>query len=218
MTLILSPPGHGKTSFMRALAGRLPASAVSGSVTVGGTQLYPPPTAPASSSAHTASSVSFLEQTDAHLPQLTVRETLLFAARNVLPAGCGVTAEERVEGISSALGLGECMDTQVGSDTVRGISGGQRQRLSIAECLLSPYTRLLCLDEATTGLDAAVALTLLTYIRQTWARRDAGSAGGSDSSSRAGAGVTVVAALLQPTPEICALFDQVICLDRKSVV
>ena len=99
------------------------------------------------------------------------------------------------------LGLRECEHTIVGNALVRGISGGQRKRVTVGEALLSG-ARVLALDEVTNGLDASTAQTLVQWLTQ-WAH----STGG-----------TVIAALQAPTPEIVAAFDSVILLSQGHVL
>ena len=130
--------------------------------------------------------------------QLTVRETLEFAAACVT-ANAALRARE----VSEMLELESCMDTVVGSDTLRGISGGQRQRLVLGEALASlPFgRRVLLLEKPTTGLDAPLALRIMKRI-QSWAV--------STNS-------TVAAVLLQPSPDILALCEDAICIANGRV-
>ena len=99
------------------------------------------------------------------------------------------------------LDLVSCADTIIGSKTVRGISGGQRRRVSIGEVLLTS-PRVLCGDEVTAGLDAAVAEGVVHALRQ------------YATATRA----TVVLALQAPTPDTYALFDNVVLLGEGHVV
>jgi ABC-type multidrug transport system ATPase subunit len=197
MTLVLAPPGAGKTAFLRALAGRLREGSdaeLRGAPTYNGVAAA----TLAAEGTHLCKLVSFAHQNDVHLPQLTVRETLAFAAANLLPSSTHPAAEatpglsaamaSRVDEVISVLDLADCADTPVGSDVVRGISGGQRKRLTVAEALVA-LPRVALLDEVTTGLDSAVALRLVAAVR-TWTTA---------------AGATTVAALLQPSPELLAL-------------
>ncbi|CAG7975963.1 unnamed protein product [Penicillium salamii] len=105
----------------------------------------------------------YTAETDVHFPQLSVGDTLKFAAlsrapRNRLP---GVTRDQYAEHmrdvVMAMLGLGHTINTQVGNDFIRGVSGGERKRVSIAEATLcgSP---LQCWDNSTRGLDSANAL------------------------------------------------------------
>jgi ABC-type multidrug transport system ATPase subunit len=79
---------------------------------------------------------------DVHFPTLSVRETLEFAmrARNSKPSAS--PENDRVGGISRGLGLSNVLDTKIGNDLVRGVSGGERKRASIGVggqlCVCSP--------------------------------------------------------------------------------
>lgn len=80
----------------------------------------------------------FLEQDDILYENLTVYETLLYSARLRLPSSLGLPRmQERVEEVISQLGLESCRDTRIGSRDKRGISGGERKRVSIGIGLLS---------------------------------------------------------------------------------
>ncbi|KAJ5901777.1 ABC multidrug transporter C [Penicillium taxi] len=105
----------------------------------------------------------YTAETDVHFPQLTVGDTLKFAAlarapRNRLP---DVTRDQYAEHmrdvVMAMLGLSHTINTRVGNDFVRGVSGGERKRVSIAEATLcgSPIQ---CWDNSTRGLDSANAL------------------------------------------------------------
>jgi pleiotropic drug resistance (PDR) family protein len=105
----------------------------------------------------------YTAETDVHFPQLSVGDTLKFAAlarapRNRLP---GVTREQYAthmrDVVMAMLGLSHTINSRVGNDFVRGVSGGERKRVSIAEATLcgSP---LQCWDNSTRGLDSANAL------------------------------------------------------------
>ena len=87
--------------------------------------------------------------------------------------------------IVDLLGLRECANTIVGSNQIRGVSGGQKKRVTIGEALLA-NARFLALDSITTGLDAATAYDVMRYINS-WAAQTGG---------------VVVAALQQATPEV----------------
>lgn len=78
-------------------------------------------------------------------------------------------AEQRLNKLVEAVGLGHAMGTKVGSPLVRGLSGGERKRASIVEALLTRAS-VLGLDGPTNGLDSSTALSLLTFLRQ-WAQQ-----------------------------------------------
>ena len=135
-----------------------------------------------------------------------MRETAQFAYENgtVHPSVLGspelqAEAAGRVDRVLKLLNLTGCADTIVGNELLRGISGGEKKRVTVAESLVT-NARLLAMDEISTGLDAAVTFDIVASIRA-WARAMRG---------------TVVIALLQPTPEVYSLFDEVILM-REGV-
>jgi ABC-type multidrug transport system ATPase subunit len=210
MTLILAPPGGGKSLLLRALAGRMAAgrgkpgglSRDSGHVRYGGLTEEEARAQGVSLS----KLASYMPQGDEHYAQLTVRETMEFAGHNlncdpalIAKAGHGDAAvsdaRNRVANVMSLLSLEGCADTRVGSGSIRGISGGEKRRLTLAEALVGSG-RVLLLDSPSDGLDSSVTLAVLSSVRE-WTTAT---------------GATVCVALQQPTPETYALFDEVILL------
>ncbi|KAH0536023.1 hypothetical protein FGG08_007090 [Glutinoglossum americanum] len=113
----------------------------------------------------------YMAETDVHFPQLTVGQTLLFAAKARAPRDYtfpGVTremyAEHMRDVIMATFGLSHTMNTNVGNDFIKGTSGGERKRVSIAEAALSG-SPLQCWDNATRGLDSANALEFCKTLR-----------------------------------------------------
>ena len=82
-------------------------------------------------------------ETDVHFPQLTVGETLSFAAKARAPQNRPENvsrdqyAEHMKDVIMTMLGLNHTMNSRVGEDIIRGVSGGERKRVTIAEAALS---------------------------------------------------------------------------------
>lgn len=112
----------------------------------------------------------YTAEQDVHFPSLTVGDTLLFAARARAPrvvAG-GVDREawaEHMRDVAMAMfGIGHTLNTKVGNEFVRGVSGGERKRVSIAEATLS-RAPLQCWDNSTRGLDSANALEFCRNLR-----------------------------------------------------
>lgn len=107
--------------------------------------------------------VVYCAESDIHFPHVTVGDTLLYASRLKTP-------HNRIPGVSrldyathmrdvvmAQLGLSHTVNTKVGNDFVRGVSGGERKRVSIAEVVLAGGM-LQCWDNSTRGLDSASAL------------------------------------------------------------
>ena len=106
----------------------------------------------------------YMAETDVHFPQLTVGQTLGFAAKARAPRDNfypGVTrdmyAHHMRDVIMATFGISHTINTNVGNDFVRGVSGGERKRVSIAEAALS-QSPLQCWDNSTRGLDSANAI------------------------------------------------------------
>ncbi|KAI8160757.1 ZEB2-regulated ABC transporter 1 [Colletotrichum sp. SAR 10_70] len=115
----------------------------------------------------------YTAEEDVHFPALSVADTLFFAARARAPKTRpgGLTADEyarRVRDVTMAmLGIQHTMETPVGGtdgDTVRGVSGGERKRVSIAEAALS-FAPIQCWDNSTRGLDSAATVDLCKTLR-----------------------------------------------------
>jgi len=191
MTMILGPPGHGKTSFLKAIAARLPLT--SGKITFNGRT----EDEALAEGCHTDKLTQFVEQVDTHLPLLTVRETLEFAHR----VSSAHYDPERVDHTLKLLGLEECADTIVGDALTRGVSGGQKHRVTLGEMLMGDAYALF-LDEYTNGLDTATAEDITRALR-TWVK--------SNNS-------LVVANVQQPTPGLFACYDDIILLRESTVV
>lgn len=142
----------GKSSLLRTIAGRQAADTPS-TVHFNGVSAREA----AASGVKMRRLANYAPQVDVHAPFLTVKETLAFAdasCNSALPRDASTpalaAAAARVERIIAILGLKECENTIVGDNQVRGISGGQKKRVTIGEALLSG-ARILALDEITNG-------------------------------------------------------------------
>ena len=109
---------------------------------------------------------SFVCQDDEGLlPYLTVRENLRFAAALRLPAHMSKAEKrDRAESVLLKLGLRDCANSLVGSEMVKGISGGEKRRTTIAIQILTD-PQILFLDEPTSGLDAFTASSIVEVLR-----------------------------------------------------
>ncbi|KAL5852887.1 hypothetical protein ACOSQ3_008005 [Xanthoceras sorbifolium] len=225
MTLLLGPPGCGKTTFLTALSGKLSHSLkVSGDISYNGYRLEE--FVPQKTSA-------YISQCDLHIPEITVRETLDFSA---CCQGIGDRAEIMVEvskrekqegivpdpdidaymkaisveGLKSTLqtdyilkilGLDICAETMVGDAMRRGISGGQKKRLTTGELIVGP-TKALFMDEISNGLDSSTTFQIISCLKHLVHINDA----------------TALISLLQPAPETFDLFDDVILMAEGKIV
>ncbi|KAI1489856.1 ABC transporter [Biscogniauxia mediterranea] len=162
LNVIMGPSGSGKTSLLNSMAQRLHSTIgtryrPSGRITFNDA---------APSESVIRSVVSYVcQDDDALLPSLTVRETLRFAAGLRLPSWMGKREKyQRAEEVMLKMGLKDCADNLVGSDLVKGISGGEKRRVSIAVQILTD-PRILLLDEPTSGLDAFTASSILEVLQ-----------------------------------------------------
>jgi len=183
---MLGPSGSGKTTLLTALGGRL-SGKLSGKVTYNNQPF----------SGAMKRRTGFVAQDDVLYPHLTVTETLLFTALLRLPSS--LTKEEKaqhVEHVISELGLSKCRGSMIGGPLFRGISGGERKRVSIGqEMLINPS--LLLLDEPTSGLDSTTAQRIMTTIKRL-----------------ASGGRTVVTTIHQPSSRLYHMFDKVVLLSE----
>ncbi|XP_062204828.1 ABC transporter G family member 36 [Phragmites australis] len=225
MTLLLGPPGSGKTTLLLALAGRLDKDLkVKGKVTYNGhemTEFVPERTAAYISQHDLHIGEMTVRETLAFsarcqgvgsrfdmLTELSRREK----AANIKPdadidafmkasAMGGQEANVVTDYILKILGLEICADTMVGDEMLRGISGGQRKRVTTGEMLVGP-ARALFMDEISTGLDSSTTFQIVNSLRQ----------------SIHILGGTAVISLLQPAPETYNLFDDIVLLSDGQVV
>ncbi|KDN46584.1 hypothetical protein RSAG8_04237, partial [Rhizoctonia solani AG-8 WAC10335] len=203
MMAIIGGSGSGKTTLLHALVGRLANLPVTA-----GQVKYEPAGIPLSAKESTTLSarkmkdrIGFVRQNDYLLEHLTVRETLDYAAALRLPSSVASSTRRLiVDQTIRELGLGDSADTVVGGALRKGISGGERRRLTIALSLIS-LPSILALDEPTTGLDAFTAYALLQTL-----------------SSLARKGRTVVMSVHQPRSDAWDLFDRIVVLSRGDAV
>lgn len=191
MIAIMGPSGSGKSTLLDSLAGRLAKNAVvSGEVLINGRRRK-----------LAYGSVAYVTQEDTLIGTLTVRETIHYSAHLRLPDKMTRAEKETiVESTILEMGLQDCTDTPVGNWHLRGVSGGEKRRLSIAlEILMRP--RLLFLDEPTSGLDSASAFFVTQTLR---------------SLSRDGR--TVLFSIHQPSSEVFALFDNLFLLSGGRTI
>ncbi|CAN6380787.1 unnamed protein product [Urochloa humidicola] len=190
---ILGPSGSGKSTLLSILGGRL-AGRHSGTVLATTPTLHHHSTTTRAIRRRTG----FVAQDDVLHPHLTVRETLLYCAVLRLPKSAPTsTKSAAADAVIAELGLGACADTVVGNAFVRGVSGGERKRVSIGhELLVNPS--LLVLDEPTSGLDSTAAARLVATL----------------AALAAGRGRTVVMSVHQPSSRVYRMFGSVLLLSE----
>jgi len=143
---------------------------------------------------------AYVEQDDALVGSLTVRETLSFSARLALPRHVSKLQRlERIESLLIAFGLQGQSDDLIGTPIRKGISGGQKRRVSVAtQMITSP--QLLFLDEPTTGLDSAASLEVVSFIKEITKKHN----------------LIVIASIHQPSTSTFAMFDRLLLLSKGS--
>ncbi|KAI2466210.1 P-loop containing nucleoside triphosphate hydrolase protein [Annulohypoxylon bovei var. microspora] len=162
LNVIMGPSGSGKTSLLNAMAQRLHSTI--------GTRYRPSGKLTFNSAVPSdsviRSIVSYVcQDDDALLPSLTVRETLRFAAGLRLPSWMSKSEKhQRAEDVLTKMGLKDCADNLIGNEMVKGISGGEKRRVSIAIQILTD-PRVLLLDEPTSGLDSFTASSILEVLQ-----------------------------------------------------
>lgn len=147
--------GAGKSTLLDVLAGRLDSDGLSGEITTNGL--------PINKSVFRKES-GYVMQSDALFPLLTVRETFQYAA--YLRVHNKTTAEKKeiANKIIQLLRLERCADTAVGNDKIRGISGGEKRRVSIGVDIIH-QPRVIFLDEPTSGLDSSTAYAVIDSLK-----------------------------------------------------
>ncbi|KAH6600051.1 hypothetical protein BASA50_002640 [Batrachochytrium salamandrivorans] len=192
MLAIIGPSGAGKSTFLDILAGKAKTGTVKGTITVGNDL-----------SRSTLRRLSgFVDQEDVFISTMTVREALEFSAALRLPESLSARdRKHRIEEVMDELGLTHIQNTRIGDSLSRGISGGEKRRLSIGvELVTNPA--VIYLDEPTSGLDsynAVQVMETLATLSHKWKR-------------------TVIFSIHQPRSDVFALFDQILLLSKGTTV
>lgn len=155
---MLGRPGAGCSTFLRTLA-NLHSSflGVTGSIDYSGL-------APQEVSKNYCGQVAYIPEDDTHFPTLTVRQTIEFALESKTPKRLQHKIPEMLELYGRVFGISHVMDTLVGNEYIRGISGGERKRVSIIESLAADPA-VVAWDNSTRGLDAAAAVDYFRSLR-----------------------------------------------------
>ncbi|MED6195175.1 ABC transporter G member 23 [Stylosanthes scabra] len=191
---VVGPSGTGKSTLLRIISGR-----------VKGKDFDPKSISineqPMTSPAQLRKLCGFVAQEDNLLPLLTVKETLLFSAKFRLKEMTPKQREIRVESLIQELGLSHVADSFVGDEENRGISGGERKRVSIGVDMIH-NPPILLLDEPTSGLDSTSALHVIELL----------------SSLARAKKRTVVLSIHQPGYRILRYISKFLILSNGSVV
>ncbi|NWH33801.1 ABCG2 protein, partial [Chloropsis hardwickii] len=191
LNAILGPTGSGKSSLLDVLAARKDPAGLSGEVLIDG--IPQPPNFKCIS--------GYVVQDDVVMGTMTVRENLQFSAALRLPSCIPIKEkEERVTQIINELGLSKVADAKVGTELIRGVSGGERKRTNIGMELITEPP-VLFLDEPTTGLDASTANAVLILLKKLSRR-----------------GRTIIFSIHQPRYSIFKLFDSLTLLASGKVL
>ncbi|MCL7046288.1 hypothetical protein MKW94_030675 [Papaver nudicaule] len=189
---ILGPSGSGKSTLIDALANRISKESLGGSVTMNGETLK---------SGVLKKISAYVMQDDLLYPMLTVEETLMFSAEFRLPRSFSKDKKmERVRTVIDELGLHDAAKTIIGDEGRRGISGGERRRVSIGVAIIHDPI-LLFLDEPTSGLDSSSSFMVVKVLQRI-----------------ARSGRIVIMSVHQPSSRIVGLLDQLIFLSQGETV
>ncbi|XP_027179658.1 pleiotropic drug resistance protein 2-like [Coffea eugenioides] len=225
MTLLLGPPGSGKTTLLKALAGKADDDLrVSGKITYCGHEFHE--FVPQRTSAYISQhDLHYGEMTVRETLDFAGRclgvgtryDMLVELSRREREAGIkpdpeidafmkatammGLETSLITDYVLKILGLDICADIMVGDDMRRGISGGQKKRVTTGEMLVGP-AKAFFMDEISTGLDSSTTFQIVKFMSQMVNIND----------------VTMVISLLQQAPETFELFDDVILLSDGWIV
>ncbi|KAM3267327.1 hypothetical protein P3S67_032499 [Capsicum chacoense] len=176
LTLLLGPPGSGKTTLLLALAGKLDSS-----LKVTGKKIL---------------AELLRREKEANIkPNPDIDISMKAAATE------GQEANIITDYVLKLLGREICADTMVGDEMIRGVSGGQKKRVTTGEMIVGPCKELF-MDEISTGLDSSTTYSIVNTLRQSVQILNG----------------TAVISLLQPAPETYSLFDDIILLSDGQIV
>ncbi|KAM5472140.1 hypothetical protein MferCBS49748_001588 [Microsporum ferrugineum] len=189
LMVLMGPSGSGKTTLLNVLAGRANSlrDGVNGEVLVNGR----------SASRETFRHLSsYVEQEDVLIGSLTVEETLYFAAQLSLPRS--IPKKDRIQRIKyllNSFGIQNQAKALIGTPIRRGISGGQKRRVSVAAQLIT-CPKIIFLDEPTSGLDSTASYEVMSFVKAL-ARKN---------------NLIVIASIHQPSTSMFQSFDKLLIL------
>jgi ABC-type multidrug transport system ATPase subunit/ABC-type multidrug transport system permease subunit len=194
LTAVLGPSGAGKSSFLRVLSGRYPG------IVAEGAKFFLN-----SNPVHRGQLIKmsgFVNQQDILFPTQTVEEAVSFSSHLKTSKSIpGYIKTQRIQSIISDMNLDRVRHNIIGSVMVRGLSGGERRRVSLAVEMVA-QANLLFLDEPTSGLDLlnAYSVMKLLYFYCKIHQR------------------TIITSIHQPNSDVFQLIDNIIVLHQGSIV
>ncbi|CAM1502438.1 Fc.00g044220.m01.CDS01 [Cosmosporella sp. VM-42] len=165
MLVVLGPPGSGCSTMLKTIAGE-----TNGLYIDEGSYFNYQGMTPKEMHVNHRGEAIYTAEIDVHFPQLTVGDTLTFAARarqpRQLPQGLSKNAfaDHLRDVVMAMFGISHTINTRVGNEYIRGVSGGERKRVTISEAALSGAP-LQCWDNSTRGLDSANAIEFCKTLR-----------------------------------------------------
>ncbi|KAL1958807.1 hypothetical protein VTO42DRAFT_3644 [Malbranchea cinnamomea] len=191
LMVLMGPSGSGKTTLLNVLAHRhnSPGSTVEGDILVNGNK----------TSLTTFQQISsYVEQEDVLVGSLTVEETLYFAAELSLPRSIPKKQrQQRIQSLLEAFGIQNQAKTLIGTPIRKGISGGQKRRVSVASQLITS-PKILFLDEPTSGLDSTASFEVMSFVKNLAVKNN----------------LIVIASIHQPSTTLFETFDKLLILSQ----
>ncbi|KAG0344133.1 hypothetical protein BG004_004708 [Podila humilis] len=190
---VMGPSGAGKSTLVDILAGKNKGGKVTGQILLNGKHVH---------LSQVRQAVGYVDQEDTLPPTQTVYEAVLFSAMMRLPEAMPIhRVHERVVEVIEMLGLTHCSNRRIGNVTTRGISGGEKRRVSIAlELITRPP--ILILDEPTSGLDSYSAHMVAEQLCKL-------------AQSKT---TTVILTIHQPRSDIFYMFDQTLVVSKGEAL
>ncbi|KAJ2399684.1 hypothetical protein GGI23_002501 [Coemansia sp. RSA 2559] len=194
LVAIMGSSGAGKTTLLNVLAGRIQGGKLYGNIKFNGSKRNP----------HDFKRIlAYVEQDDLMHATLSVKETLTVSAKLRLPSKKYTEDEknQRVEDVMRQMRLSHVADTRIGDSGMRGVSGGERKRVSIGIELVTDPS-ILVLDEPSSGLDSSSAEMVVKLTKEMSRERN----------------LTTLMTIHQPSAEMVAQFDKLILLSQGKLV
>jgi len=199
--LILGPPGSGASTLMSVLSQRADVfKSRSGEV------LYNKMNVEGKETQQMLRHlIRVVGQEDVHFPSLTVSDTLEFASHCLYPPFLPYAEYSRsvkVINVARGLGIERVLSTCVGDASIRGVSGGEKKRVTLAEMLVGYTGRLYFLDSFNKGLDSAATFDIVLNMKKFSKLQE----------------IVVIATLQQPSREVFEMFDKLLVLDSGKTL